>query len=303
MTRFLGIDLGGTNIKGVILELPDGDLTEARVVAEARVPTQASQGPDVVMEGMAELGRQLMAAHGPVHAAGVAVPGLYDAGAGTIVLFPNLPGPWLGQPLPARLSQAWGVPTALINDARAFTLAEVRMGAAAGRSTVVCVTLGTGIGGGVVIDGRLRSGPHGRAGEVGHQVIMPGGPPCGCGNEGCLESLAKAEVLAAAAGTATAREAYDAARAGDPTAQAAVEAVAGHLGHALGNLVTVLIPERIVIGGGIADAGEILLAPLRQAIAATAVLVPADWYEVVPASLGSRAGAMGAALWAAESPQ
>lgn len=300
MTRFLGIDLGGTNTKGVILDLPDGGLVGARVVGEASVPTHAAKGPDAVMAGMAGLGQQLMSAHGPVDAAGVGVPGLYDADSATIVLFPNLPGPWLGQPLPARMSQAWGVPTALINDARAFTLAEVRMGAAAGLSTVVCVTLGTGIGGGVVVDGLLRSGPHGRAGEVGHQVLMSGGPPCGCGNAGCLESFARADALAAAAGTATAREAYDAARAGDPTARAAVDAVAGHLGHALGNLVTVLIPERIVIGGGIADAGEVLLAPLREAIAATAVLVPRDWYDVVAASLGSRAGAMGAALSAAE---
>ena len=301
MTRFLGIDLGGTNIKGVILDLPDGALAGARVVVEASVPTLAAEGPQVVMEAIAELGRQLMATHGPVSAAGVGVPGLYDADSGAIVLFPNLPGPWPGQPLPAVLSRAWGVPTALINDARAFTLAETRMGAAAGRSTVVCVTLGTGIGGGVVVEGRLRSGPHGRAGEVGHQVIVPGGPACGCGNAGCVESFAKADALTHAAGTATAREAYDAARAGDPTALAAVQAVAGHLGHALGNLVTVLVPERIVIGGGIAEAGEVLLEPLREAIARTAVLVPRDWYDVVPASLGSRAGSIGAALWAAES--
>lgn len=302
MTRFLGIDLGGTNVKGVILDVPDGGTPGARVVGEASVPTGAAEGPEVVIRTIAELGVRLMADHGAVQAAGVGVPGLYDADSGAIVLFPNLPGPWPGLRLPARLSREWHLPTALINDARAFTLAEARMGAAAGWSTVVCVTLGTGIGGGVVVDGRLRAGPHGRAGEVGHQVLVPGGPPCGCGNAGCAESFAKADALSHAAGTATAREAYDAARAGDPRALAAVQSVADHLGHALGNLVTVLIPERIVIGGGIADAGEVLLAPLREAIAATAVLVPRDWYDVVPASLGSRAGSIGAALWAAESP-
>jgi glucokinase len=301
MTRWLGIDLGGTNIKGVVLDLPDGSLTGARVLGEASTPTPTAHEPVMVMDAIAQLGLELISAHGPVDAAGVGVPGLYDADAGTIVLFPNLPGPWLGQPLRDRMSRAWGVPAVLINDARAFTLAEVRLGAAAGRSTVVCVTLGTGVGGGVVIDGRLRAGPHGRAGELGHQVLLPGGPPCGCGNAGCAESVARADVLAAGAGTETAQEAYDAARAGDPRARAAVAAVAGHLGHALGNLVTVLIPERIVIGGGIADAGEVLLAPLREAIAAFAVLVPRDWYDVVPASLGSRAGSVGAALWAAES--
>ncbi len=301
MSRFLGIDLGGTNIKGLVLDRPDDRVASSSVIGEADVCTHAQLGPDAVTARIADLGRQLIAEHGPVDAAGVGVPGLFDDDAGTILLFPNLPGPWRGQPLPERLRHAWGVPVSLINDARAFTLAEATLGAAAGRSTVVCVTLGTGIGGGVVVDGRLRSGPHGRAGEIGHQVIVPGGPPCGCGNSGCVESLARADVLCAAAGTRTAREAYDAARAGDPVARAAVESVARHLGLALGNLVTVLIPDRIVIGGGIAGAGEELLGPLREAIAATAVLVPQDWYDVVPASLGWRAGSVGAAVWAGES--
>jgi glucokinase len=200
----------------------------------------------------------------------------------------------------APLADALGVATSIINDARAFTLAESRIGAAAGCATVAALVLGTGIGGGIVVDGHLHFGPMGRAGELAHQVIVPGGPRCGCGNNGCLEALASSTAITRLAGMATVHEAFAAAAAGDERAAAALAEVAGYLGIAIANIVTVLMPERVVIGGGVADAGDALLALVREATARHCVLVPADWYEIVPAQLGRHAGAIGAALWAGD---
>jgi glucokinase len=188
----------------------------------------------------------------------------------------------------------------MINDARAFTLAETRLGAGRGCATVICLVLGTGVGGGVVVDGRLRLGPHGRAGEIGHQVVVVDGPPCGCGGRGCLEAVANAGVLASLGGRSSVEEVFAAAAEGDERAEAAIRTVVGHLAHGIGNMVTVLMPDRVVIGGGIAGAGDRLLEPLRERVRRQAVFVPEGSYEIVPAALGPYAGAIGAALWAWE---
>jgi glucokinase len=296
MTRWLGLDLGGTNIKFTVLDIA----TEPRVVGKGAIRTLAEQGPDVVIERLAEAGRLAGERWGPVDAGGVGVPGLFDSETGRIELFPNLPGPWPGTSLRDPLTAALRVPMAIVNDCRAFTLAESRMGAAAGCSTVLCLALGTGVGGGVVVDGRLRLGPHGRAGEIGHQVVVVDGPRCGCGNRGCVEAVANAAALAELGGQPTAEEVFVAARRGDERALAAIQTVAGHLGHGIANMITVLIPERVVIGGGLVEAGDLLLEPLRAEVRRRCVLIPPAWYEIVPAELGPFAGAIGAALWAKE---
>ena len=308
--RHLGIDVGGTNCKLAVLETaggrpdspgdhPGGPPDPPGLLATASVPTGAGD-PGEVVERVAAAAAGLLAGHGPVAAAGAGVPGLFDEATGRTLLLPNLPAAWNGREFGRPLAGRLGVPTVLINDARAFTLAESRMGAAAGCSTVVCLTLGTGVGGGVVVDGRLRFGPHGRAGEVGHQVIDPDGPPCGCGNRGCVEAFAAGPALCRLAGRDSPEAVFAAAAAGDPRAEAAVQAVVGRLAVGIANLVTVLWPERVVVGGGVAAAGERLFAPLREAVAAAAPLVDPAAYEVVPASLGPAAGAIGAALWAGE---
>ena len=296
-SRHLGVDLGGTNIKTAVVERDAGGW---RVAASASTPTGAHDGPDAVVA------RLVAAAAGalrdsPADGVGLAVPGLFDAGTGEIVLFPNLPGAWAGRPVVAELEAGLGLPVALVNDARAGTLAETRLGAAAGCTTVVCLMLGTGVGGGVVVDGRLHVGPHGRAGEIGHQVLVVDGEPCGCGNRGCLEAYASAAVLSGLGGRTTPEEVVAAARVGDELARAALETVAARLAHGLANVVTVLLPERVVVGGGVAAAGELLLGPLRRELARRAPLVSADWYDVVPAAVGPLAGAVGAALFSAES--
>ncbi len=180
----------------------------------------------------------------------------------------------------------------MLNDARAFTLAEGRVGAGRGAHTLVCMTLGTGVGGGIMIQGRLHLGAWGVAGEIAHQTIVPDGPTCGYGNHGCAEALTRADVLAALAGRASAEEVYLGASEGDPRRREAVDTVAGYLGIALANCVAILGPDRIVVGRGIAAAGELVLGPIRDAVHQRVTLVPTDRI----AELGPTAGAIGVAV-------
>lgn len=300
MTRVLGLDLGGTNVKTAVLDVATGDVGGSTVLATATDATHADRGPTGVVERLAELGRAAIAAHGAVAAVGLGIPGLFDDRAGTALLIPNLPGPWEGAPLRAPLEAALGVPVRLINDARAFTLAEAGIGAGRGRRTMLGMTLGTGVGGGVVIDGRIHLGAFGTAGEIAHQIVEPDGPECGCGNRGCAEALTRADVLAAAAGRATVEEVYADAAAGDERCRAAIERVADYLAIAIANAVVLIGPERVVIGGGIGAAGEVVIGPIRDALARRSVIVPPGAVEVVAAELGAHAGAIGAALAAVQ---
>jgi glucokinase len=294
-TRHLGLDLGGTNVKLVVLER-DADGGEPRVIATTSVPTGAERGPTAVTERMVEAGSAFAAAHGPVTTAGVGVPGLFDPATGRIRLFPNLPGPWLDHPLRDRLRDGLGLSVAMINDARAFVVAEAGMGAGRGHGTVVGVTLGTGVGGGVIVEGRLHLGASGTGGEIGHQTVEPDGPQCGCGNRGCAEVLAQASAIARLGGRDSAEEVFAGAAAGDERCAAAVGSAIRALSIALANIVTVLVPDVIVIGGGIAAAHAVFLDPLQAAIRERAPLVPPEHIRVVAAQLGSSAGAIGGAL-------
>ncbi|QIK73168.1 ROK family protein [Propioniciclava coleopterorum] len=284
---WLGVDLGGTLVKVVLLR--DGVVSE-----RATVPTVRGGAPATVA-GLADVVAARVGREPGIAGVGITIPGLFDAD-GNAVVVPNLPGSWGGQPIVAPVAAAAGRPVTLINDARAFGLAELELGAARGADTAIGIVLGTGIGGVVIVGGRLHTGAGGGAGEIGHQVLVPDGPPCGCGNRGCLEALARSGVIAARAGTATIVEAVEAARAGEPRARAALEEAAAHLGHGLANAVTLLQPERVFIGGGVAEAGSILLRPIEEALRRMAPLPPPESYSVVPAALGSWAGAIGAAL-------
>jgi glucokinase len=291
----LGLDLGGTDIKCAVVELGD----PARVVVTSECATRSSDGPRAVLERVAALGRAAAARAGEPLTAGLALPGHFDADRGTGVLLPNLAGDWVGRPIAGPVGEALGLPLRLINDVRALTLAELRMGAGRGAQDLVCIALGTGVGGGVAIGGQLHLGL-GHAGEIGHTTVDPDGPPCGCGNRGCLDRMAGAAEIARAAGTPTAREAVVAARDGDPRARAALERVGRLVGRVLGGAVVLLWPERVVVGGGVTAAGEALLAPLRAELRARACVAPVDRIPVVAAELGPHAGAVGAALWGAE---
>ena len=202
--------------------------------------------------------------------------------------------------MPGRSAPRSGCPSPLINDARAFGLAELRLGAGRGASSLVGLTLGTGIGGVIAVDGKVLMGHDGTAGEIGHQTIDPDGPTCNCGNRGCLEAFARADRLAEACGA--------------PTAEAAVERGterrrgrdrrAGprgtYLGIGIGNLITLVNPDRVVIGGGIAAAGDLLLDSARAEIRRRVQTTSLAEVEIVLAELGIWAGAIGAAVHGAE---
>lgn len=291
MSLHLGLDLGGTNIKAAVVD------SSLRVLATEACPTRAGDGEDAVLERVASLGRSVAAPFGEPASAGLALPGHFDAATGAGSLLPNLLGDWAGRPIAGPVGSSLGVPVTLVNDVRALTLAELRLGAGRGAQDLVCIALGTGVGGGVVIGGRLHLGL-GHAGEIGHTTVDPDGPLCGCGNRGCLDRMASAQSIAAAAGRAGVAEAAEAARAGDGVARAAFAQAGEYVGRVLAGAVVLLWPERVVVGGGVADAGALLLDPLRAELRRRACVAPE--VPVVPAELGPVAGAVGAALWGAE---
>jgi len=196
-----------------------------------------------------------------------------------------------------------GLPAFLINDARAFGLAELRLGAGRGASSMIGLTLGTGVGGVVAVDGRVLQGHDGTAGEIGHQTIEPDGPWCGCGNRGCLEAFARADQIAAACGTASAEEGIARARAGDIRATEGIAQVARYLGIGIANMVVVISPDRIVIGGGISAAADLLLGPIQDELRRRVQTTSLDEVEIVTAELGTWAGAIGAAIHGAEAAE
>jgi glucokinase len=293
--RFLGLDLGGTNIKVAVIE-KDGQTW--KVINEEDVPTEADKGPAHVVSRLAEIAARKQKEFTGLSGVGVAVPGLFNSD-GTIELFPNLPGAWRGFQALEPVRSATNLPTAIINDARAFTLGEAIMGAALGKRTVACFVMGTGVGGGVVIDGKIHLGASGAAGEIAHQIIKFDGPICGCGAQGCAEPLTNSAAIAKLAGTKTAEDAYKNALAGDEKAIAAFKEVAYWIAITLTNIMVVLAPDTIVIGGGVAQSGDILLNEIRSAMHTRAHLYPTSDINIVPATLGFYAGSIGAALYGA----
>jgi glucokinase len=296
-SRHLGLDLGGTNIKAVVLERAAG---EWRVLDRDQVETPAADGPDRVVARLAEVGAEAIGRSPGVSTVGIGIPGLYDPAAGTTRFLVNIPGAWAGKPVAGPVSDALSLPTSLINDARAFGLAELRLGAGRQASSMIGLTLGTGVGGVIAIDGRVHQGHDGTGGELGHQTIEPDGPWCGCGNRGCLEAFARADQIAAACGTATVEEAIDRARAGDVRAAEGLAQVGRYLGIGIANMITVITPDRVVIGGGVAAAADLLLGPIRDELRRRVFTTSLADVEVVTAELGTWAGAIGAGIHGAE---
>jgi glucokinase len=299
-SRHLGLDLGGTNIKWVVVEREADDW---RVLDRDQVPTPTAGGPDAVVARLAAVGAEAIIRCPGVSTVGIGVPGLYDPAAGTTRFLVNLPGAWADRPVADPVGTALGLPAFLINDARAFGLAELRLGAGRGASSMIGLTLGTGIGGVIAIDGRVHQGHDGTAGEIGHQTIEPDGPQCGCGNRGCLEAFARADQIAAACGTATAEEAVARARAGDVRAKDGLAQVSRYLGIGIANMITVISPDRVVIGGGISAAADLLLGAMHDELIKRVRTTSLEQVEIVTAELGTWAGAIGAAIHGAEAAE
>ncbi|MFH8474609.1 ROK family protein [Streptomyces sp. NPDC018000] len=300
MKHVIALDVGGTGMKAALVGA-DGALLH-----EARRATDRERGPAAVVESILGFAADLRA-YGEEHlgesavAAGVAVPGIIDAENGIAVYASNLG--WRDVPMRELLGERLGgVPVALGHDVRTGGLAEGRIGAGKGADRFLFVPLGTGIAGAIGIAGTIESGAHGYAGEIGHIVVRPDGPDCGCGQRGCLETLASASAVtrawAAASGdpTADAAGCAKAVESGDPAAvevwRNAVDALAAGLVTAL----TLLDPGTLIIGGGLAEAGETLFTPLRTAVEERVTFQKLP--HIVPAALGDTAGCLGAGLLA-----
>jgi glucokinase len=284
--RLLGIDIGGTNIKYIVLE-------DERVVETAQVPTMSEQGPEALIDRVGSLALTA----GPVDAVGIAVPGVLNE-RGETLLVANLHGDWVGRPLAEPIQRLLSTPVAAINDGHAFTLAESTLGAGRGAASVMCVVCGTGIGGGLVLEGKLHFGAAARAGELGHQIVRPSGRLCGCGNRGCLEAHAGAHAIAESAGSSTFDAVIEAAEHGNHRALRALANAGELIGLAIANVLVFLAPERVVIGGGVAEAAPLLLDSLFSQVARCAPAAPLDAIVMCRAELGVTAGAIGAAVYA-----
>lgn len=293
----VGIDLGGTKIAAALVDAAGGGVN----ACEVRTPTEG--GPKAVIGAMVEGARRVMAGRSPqeIQGVGVGSPGPLDFRSGVVLAPPNLPG-WEGIPLRDDLSRALGMDVLLANDASAATLAECRLGAGVGVKDMVYLTLSTGIGGGVIVDGRLRQGATGSIAEVGHQVIDIHGPACACGNYGCLEAMASGAAIRRMArermgADLTAEEVAVRAGGGDRRALAILDDVYRYLGTGIVNVVQMFDPALIVVGGGLSRIGRPLFDALQSALDANPFRGPhALRVQVVPAKLGQKAGVIGAAL-------
>ncbi|MFY1634520.1 ROK family protein [Solwaraspora sp. WMMB335] len=297
----VALDVGGTGIKCALVGLADRAVRHAE-----RHPTWAARGPAAVAETICELAEKLAGTARdrgltPV-ASGIAVPGVVDEASGTAVWSANVG--FRDVPLRDLVAARTGLPAALGHDVRAGGVAEARIGAARGSRHVLFIAIGTGIAAASVVDGRTYSGAHGAAGELGHVVVRPGGPACGCRQAGCLEAIASAGAVArryaeqAGRDPAGAAEVARLAADGDPVATTvwteAIDALADGLliGQAMFD------PEIVVLGGGLAEAGGQLLDPLGRMMRAKRTFHRLP--RLVPAALGDEAGCLGAALLAAD---
>jgi glucokinase len=317
MNRYIGVDLGGTNLRAAIVDTDTGQIYHQR-----KCPTLAAEGQESVIRRIVELIKELTQANDvpdyPIQGIGIGVPGTLEIDSGVIQFLPNLPGQWLNVPLQAIMEEQVQMPVALINDVRAITLGEWMFGAGRGVDTLVCLAIGTGIGGGVVVNGQFHLGIGGTAGEFGHHVVEVDGLPCGCGGKGCLELYASGPAIAAMGvkevmhgHTTRIGELVDhdlnridaeiivqAAKEGDPIANGILQRVGMYLGIAVGNILGVISPQRVIFGGGVSRAGDLLLAPILQTVKERVHVIPVAKVDFVLAELGINGGLIGAALWA-----
>jgi glucokinase len=300
----IGVDLGGTNLRTALLS-QDGVILEKQKDA-----SHASEGYEKVLQRLIEnIKRQRDIGLGQGHdvaAVGVGAPGVINISQGVVVKSPNLPD-WNNLPLKAALEKALGLPVFIENDANAAALGEQWRGAGKGIGSMVLLTLGTGVGGGIVLNGRIWHGADGMAGEIGHMTILPEGRQCGCGNTGCLEMYASArgvlqnyrDALASrkepVPSDITSQQVYQAAREGDETAIRAMKETGRYLGIGIASLINIFNPEMIVIGGGVKDAWDLFIDVTRAEVLKRAFDVPARRARIVPSGLGDDAGMVGAA--------
>ena len=299
--RYIGIDLGGTNIKGAVVN------EQGEIIRQSTCPTHAEQGAEAVTATIADMIRDLAKGE-DIAGVGLGCPGTVDDNCGTVVYACNLG--WINYDVRSALKKMTGFSVRLVNDANAAALAEVVAGAAKGAQSAVMVTLGTGVGGGIVIEGQLLHGAHGSGAELGHMVLNRDETAvCGCGKRGCVEQYCSASGIVRMAKLAleasdeesslrsldkmTCKDIFDAGRAGDKLALAVLDQYYAYMGEFLANVCNVVNPEVVVLGGGVSKAGTVLLDGLRPYFHKYVFHAAAN-VEFALAALGNDAGAYGA---------
>jgi glucokinase len=317
MAHYIGCDLGGTNIKTGIVDLESGS-----VILTKSIPTLSIEGHAAVIDRMVDLITSLISGSGldrsEILGLGVSAPGVIDPINGTTIFLPNLVGQWRDIPLGEKLSNALKLPVTLLNDVRAITYGEYFYGAGKGVNRMACFAIGTGVGGGLILNGDLVLGFQGSAGELGHLTIEVNGLRCNCGNYGCLETYtsgpaisSRAEKVVRQGFTTRIADLIDndlnkitpeivaqAANEGDEIAQEIWNSVGHYLGTGIANICVAFGPERVVLAGGVAAAGDLLLTPIRKTLQERVFVMPIEKVEVVLGSLGDDAGILGIAKWA-----
>lgn len=314
--HYLGIDMGGTTIKFALID------ESGEIVASSRIPTDGEEGHEAVIARMIESAHGLLA-DSPgiqIEAIGVAVPGVINMVDGISIFLPNLPGDWPNVAVTGPISDALGSPAWLINDVRAFTLAELTLGSAQGITTGLFYAVGTGIGGGVVAHGKLNLGVGGAGGELGHMIVSANGADCGCGNRGCIEAYAAGPALIAEANrriimgeTTVLRERINddlnkmvpelieaAATEGDRIAREVLDDAGFHFGLGVAGAISALSPEVVVLGGGVVKPHGYFWQQIEKTARAHCHVTEIDRVEFRPAHFSYEAGVVGAALWARE---
>lgn len=285
-----------------------------QLLAERSIPTLSHEGPEAVLGRIAAAIDEISTeTRQKVVALGLGVPGLADFHRGRTLFLPNMATQWRNFPAAERLSSKLGCPVFLLNDARMAALGELWFGHGRGARTMVVFMVGTGIGGGVVIERKLRLGPLGAAGEIGHQTILPDGPLCGCGNRGCLETLSSVPALVAEGlrlmKSGHAPHLYDlvqasadritpalmsqAAAAGDTSVREAIVRAARYLGIGVANVIAVIHPELVVVGGEMAGIGPLLIDTVRREVRERVRLFPVESIRIETSALQDKAGIWG----------
>jgi len=308
----IGVDLGGTNVRAAVVG------RDGKIVSEYRTDSLAMEGPKVT------IGRIVMAITTAIDRSGLplddiagigmGVPGTHRSAEGIVLWSPNFKD-WDGVQLLAPIVEAIGLPAIMGNDANVAAFGEYTFGAGTGAKCMVMFTLGTGIGSGLIIDGEIYTGVSEAAPELGHHIILAGGPVCGCGRHGCLEALARRDAICdrAAQKSSLGRPTLltemsggdltnltpaiiaEAAAKGDQVAIETLDETGYYIGIGVANAINILNPDKVIIGGGIARAGDLLFDPIRRTVAINALAIPLEACEILPAALGDDAGILGAA--------
>jgi glucokinase len=292
---YLGLDFGGTKLAAGIAD------ANGRLIASARQPTIPETGADGALVGMRELVDGFGDDAQRIEAIGISFGGPVDPSRTRTLLSHHGPG-WVDVPLCDRAQALFGRPTVMDNDANAAALGEWRFGAAKGTRNALYLTVSTGIGGGIVVDGRLYRGTHGLSGEIGHLVVVPDGPPCACGRRGCLEAVSSGPAIARAynectranGGEITAADVFRLAATGDEVARCVLRDAIHFLGVGVADAINLLDPDVVVVGGGVSRAADALFIPLQAEVRVACLYTPEVDVSVLPASLGDAVGILGA---------